>query len=184
MSSLEAIIQRGSNGKEPFWKMIECGDSLVQVNSRSRVNPVALRNFRWGNTLLCLACLLSLMSTWPWLGKKKLSNFSPALCTSGFLSGGLTRCFQCINCFGVEKKKASTKCLQVTAYSMSAGRFNPGDCWVLKSTVTQKMGWMQSTAIQECIWLLRRETGPWTWSCQLAKAVSRAVSVGQLVFSL
>lgn len=69
MLSLEAIIYSGPNGKEPFWRMIECGDSLLRVNSRSTVNPIALRNCRWDprerGVHSCFACLPTHTSTWP-----------------------------------------------------------------------------------------------------------------------
>lgn len=54
-------------------------------------------------------------------------------------------CSDCVSCYSLlilnkllSKETEPTQWLQVTAYSVSADWFNPSDCWVLQSTVTQR----------------------------------------------
>lgn len=40
-SQQKQFSSRRSNGKKPFWEMIECGDNRAQVNGRRRINGTA-----------------------------------------------------------------------------------------------------------------------------------------------
>lgn len=127
---------------------------------------------------ICLACLLTHTFAWPWDKhvqglKKSLSGISLACVLCALFFQRIQRTHDCeewlFDCreslllcqwlcvvrlsaytkwADLKRKKETTQCLQVTAYSVSAGWFNPSDCWVLKSTVTLK--WVECKLLQQC----------------------------------